>query len=96
MYCIVFADLSRFTFCRKDQFAVLNFLQVIIVLIQVYDWELRHHSTVCRCGHADILYFDLHSLVCNLKSIKWIVHLSNRDSLASHESIRGLSDVLTP
>ena len=37
MYCIVFADLSRFTFCRKDQFAVLNFLQVIIVLIQVYD-----------------------------------------------------------
>ena len=56
MYCIVFADLSRFTFCRKDQFAVLNFLQVIIVLIQVYDWEIRHHSTVCRCGLADILY----------------------------------------
>ena len=30
MYCTVFADLNRFTFCRKDQFAVLNFLKVII------------------------------------------------------------------
>ena len=34
--------------CRKDQFAVLYFLQVIIVLIQVYNWEIRHHSTVCH------------------------------------------------
>ena len=67
MYCIVFADFSRFSFCRKDQFAVLNFLQVIIVLIQVNDWEIRHHSTVCCCGLADILFFDLHSLVCNIK-----------------------------
>ena len=25
-------------------------LQVIIVLIHVYNWEIRHHSTVCRCG----------------------------------------------
>ena len=66
MYCSVFADLSRCTFCRKDQFAVLNFLQVIIVLIQVYDWEIRHQSMVCHCGIADILYFDSHSLVCNL------------------------------
>ena len=44
MYCTVFADLNRFTFCRNDQFAVSNFLKVIIVLIQVYDWEIRHHS----------------------------------------------------
>ena len=40
---------------RKDQFAVLYFLQVIIVLIQVYNWEIRHHSTVRRCLLADIL-----------------------------------------
>ena len=36
-------------------FAVLNFLQVIIVLIQVYNWEIRHHSMVCHCALADIL-----------------------------------------
>ena len=40
---------------RKDQFAVLYFLQVIIVLIQVYNWEIRHQSTVRRCVLADIL-----------------------------------------
>ena len=32
------------------------FLQVLIVLIQVYNWEIRHHSLVCHCGLADILY----------------------------------------
>ena len=31
--------------CRKDQFAVLNFVQVAIILIQVYNSEIRHHST---------------------------------------------------
>ena len=25
-------------------------------LIQVYKWEIRHHSLVCCCGLADILY----------------------------------------
>ena len=33
--------------CRKDQ---------SIVLIHVYNWEIRHHSLVCCCGLADILY----------------------------------------
>ena len=28
----------------------------LIVLIQVYNWEIRHHSLVCRCGLADFLY----------------------------------------
>ena len=61
--CPLFRELKRlfilFTSsspCRKDQCANLYFLQVIIVLIQVYNWELRHHSTVWRCGLADILY----------------------------------------
>ena len=40
--------------CRKDQFAVLYFLQVIIILIQVYNQEIRHHSMVCYCGLAGI------------------------------------------
>ena len=32
-------------------------LQVIIVLLQAYYWEFRHHSTVCCCELADISYF---------------------------------------
>ena len=43
--------------CRKDQFAVSYFSTSLIVLIQlVYNWEIRHHSLVCCCGLADILY----------------------------------------
>ena len=41
---------------RKDQFAVSYFSTSLIVLIQVYNWEIRHHSLVCCCGLADILY----------------------------------------
>ena len=35
-----------------------DFLQVIIVLMQVY-WEIRYHSTVCRRDLADILCYSL-------------------------------------
>ena len=42
--------------CRKHQFAVLYFLRVIIVLIQVHNWVIRHHSTVCCCGLDDIIH----------------------------------------
>ena len=41
---------------RKDQFAVSYFSTSLIVLIQVYNWEIWHHSLVCCCGLADILY----------------------------------------
>ena len=41
---------------RKDQFAVSYFSTCLIVLIQVYNWEIRHHSLVCCCELADILY----------------------------------------
>ena len=34
------------------------FLHVVIVLIQVNNWEIQHHSLVCRCGLADILYMN--------------------------------------
>ena len=34
----------------------LYFSASLIVLIQVYNWEIRHHSLVCCCGLADILY----------------------------------------
>ena len=32
------------------------FLHVVIVLIQVYSWEIRHPSLVCCCGLANFLY----------------------------------------
>ena len=40
---------------QDNQFAVLYFSSSLIVLIQVYNWEIRHHSLVCCCGFADIL-----------------------------------------
>ena len=36
--------------------ARVSFSTSLIVLIQVYNWEIRHHSLVCRCGRADNLY----------------------------------------
>ena len=42
--------------CRKDQFAVSYSSTSLIVLIQVYSWEIWHHSLLCCCGLADILY----------------------------------------
>ena len=42
--------------CRKDQFAVSYVSKRLIALIQVYNREIRHHSLVCCCGLADILY----------------------------------------
>ena len=41
--------------CCKDQFAALYFSCSLIVLVQVYNCEIRHHSLVCCCGFADIL-----------------------------------------
>ena len=41
---------------HKDQFVVSYFLQVVILLLQIYNWEIRHHSLVCHRGLADILY----------------------------------------
>ena len=35
-----------------------DFLKVIIALIQVYNWKIRHHALVCRCGLAEILFFE--------------------------------------
>ena len=57
IYCFVlsFCLLLHRLDCRKDQFAVLYFSTSLIVLIQVYNWEIRHHSLVSCCGFADIL-----------------------------------------
>ena len=59
MFKYIFCFLLLFTSsspCRKDQFAVPYFpTSLIIVRIQVYNWDIRHHSLVCFCGLADIL-----------------------------------------
>ena len=60
---ILFCFLLLFTSsssCREDQFAALYFSTSLIVLIQVYSWEIRHHSLVCCCGFADILNIVRH------------------------------------
>ena len=58
IYFLFILSVTSSSPCLKDHSAVLYFLQVIIVQIQVYNWEIRHNSTVCRCGLADVLYFD--------------------------------------
>ena len=45
--------------CRKEQFAVSYFSTSLIVLIQDVCWEIRHHSLLCCCGLADILYISV-------------------------------------
>ena len=58
IYVFLFSSFVYFSSspCCKDQFAVSYFSTSSIVLIQVYNWEIRHHSLVCCCGLADILY----------------------------------------
>ena len=42
--------------CRKDQFyRFIFFYKFNCAVIQVYNWEIRHHSLVSCCGFADIL-----------------------------------------
>ena len=55
--------------CRKDQFAVSYFSTSLIVLIQVYNWEVRHHTVGC-CGLADILYILESSRHCPFRNHK--------------------------
>ena len=43
--------------CRFFGFSY--FSTSLIVLIQVYNWEIRHHSLFCCCGLVDILYLYL-------------------------------------
>ena len=76
--------------CRKDQFAVLYFSTSLILLIQVYNWEIRHHSLVCCCGFADIL--NIISKVHRTKfqesvngSLRWL------DTVFQHQYLPSLS-----
>ena len=56
---LVFILLFTFSLpCRKDQFAVLHFIQHVIVLIQVYNWEILHHRTQ-RFVAVDLLIFHI-------------------------------------
>ena len=52
-FAYFFIALPQGSVCRS------YFSTGLIVLIQVYNWEIRHHSLVCCCGLADILYILL-------------------------------------
>ena len=55
---VKYIDIFVLFFCLLvHRLAVRNSLPFIIVLNQVYNWAIRHHSKVCRCRLADILYF---------------------------------------
>ena len=49
-------DFCVLSSCRKDQFAISYFSTSLIVLIQVYNWEIQHHSLVCCCGLQIFIY----------------------------------------
>ena len=56
---LVFILLFTFSLpCRKDQFAVLHFIQHVIVLIQIYNWEILNHRTQ-RFVAVDLLIFHI-------------------------------------
>ena len=57
----------------KDQFAVLYFSTSLIILIQVYNWDIRHHSLVCCCGFADILNILNSKMTEGLAAVFWDV-----------------------
>lgn len=45
---------------RMSELSFKTEVEVVIELIQVYNWEIRrHHSTICRCELVDILYFSI-------------------------------------
>ena len=58
-FFVLFFCLLLHLLARRISLPFHIFPQVVIVLIQVYNWEIRHHSFVCRCGLADILYIIL-------------------------------------
>ena len=62
--CLKYIDIFVLFFCLlllrlavRNSLPFYDFLQVIIVLNQVYNWGIGHHSKVCRCRLADILCF---------------------------------------
>ena len=55
MFFVLYFLFTSSSPCHKDQFAVSYFSASLIVLIQVYNLEIRHHSLVCCCGTC--LYF---------------------------------------
>ena len=60
------------------------FLQVVIGLIQVYNWQIRYHSWVCRCGLADSLYITIQQV----RAVK--LHVSTYFTSVSFISRRSL------
>ena len=50
MFFVLYFLFTSSSLCHKDQFAMSYFSTSLPVLIEVYNWEIRHHSLVCCCG----------------------------------------------
>ena len=49
-----------FLLASKEGLSFKTEVEVVIELIQVYNWEIRrNHSTIWRCKLVDILYFSI-------------------------------------
>ena len=69
---------------HKDQFTVSDFSTSCYWLIQVYNWQIRYHSLVCRCGLADSLYITIQQV----RAVK--LHVSTYFTSVSFISWRSL------
>ena len=56
VFFVLFFWLLLHSLAVKISLPSYDFLSIIIVLIQVYNWQIRHHSLVFCCGLADIFY----------------------------------------
>ena len=59
LFCCFILLFTSSSSCRKNQFAVSYFSTSLIVLIQVYNWEIQHHALfffcMWTCWH--VIYF---------------------------------------
>ena len=63
------------------------FLHVVIVLIQVNNWEIQHHSLVCRCGLADILYMTGMTKMTRMTGMTWMTRMTGKTRITGMTKI---------
>ena len=56
VFFVLFFCLLLHSLAVKISLTFYDCLPIIIVLIQVYNWQIWHHSMICCCGRADILF----------------------------------------
>ena len=69
------------------------FLHVVIVLIQVNNWEIQHHSLVCRCGLADILYMTGMTKMTRMTGMTWMTRMTGKTRITGMTNITGMTKI---